>query len=139
LASCIRPKNRQWTSDSGQATVELALVLPILLLVTIAVCQLAIVLNSYLVVTSASRDAARRAAETNDTSSAKKAALESMSGLPGPRPEVEVSFPEGRSKGSPVKVIVSYCPPLLLPGLDRLIPRPRFKAQATMALERGGD
>jgi hypothetical protein len=119
--------------------VELALVLPVLLLITVAVCQLTIALNSFLVITSASRDGARRAAETNDSSSARKVALDSASGLPGARPRVEVTFPEGRSKGSPVTVSIEYRLPLLVPGLDRLLPQPQFKAHSTMSLERGGD
>jgi hypothetical protein len=130
---------RHLGGDEAQATVELALVLPVLLLVTVAVCQVALALNCYLVVNSAGRDGARRAAETNDGEAARKAALQSASGLPGDRPEVSVSFPEGRGKGSPVTVTVSYKMPLLLPGLDKLVQAPSFKATTSMALERGAE
>lgn len=123
--------------ERAQSTVELALVLPVLLLVMAAVCQLGLALNCYMVVTSAGRDGARRAAETNDPDAARKAALDSAAGLPGERPQVEVAFPEGRDKGSAAKVTVSYRMPLLLPGLDRIIPRPMFRSSASMALEKG--
>lgn len=123
-------------SERGQAAVELALVMPLLLLVTVAVCQLALALNCYIVVTASGRDGARRGAETNDGDEARKAALASAGGLPGERPEVEVSFPEGRKKGSPVNVTVRYHMPLLLPGLDRLVPKPSFRTSASMALEK---
>ncbi|MHB8894350.1 MAG: TadE family protein [Candidatus Geothermincolia bacterium] len=123
--------------DRAQAAVELAMVLPVLLLITVAVCQLALALNCYIVITSAGRDGARCAAATNDRAAGEKATLASASGLPGERPSVEITFPEGREKGSPVSVSVSYRMPLLLPGLDKVVPRPLFKASASMALERG--
>lgn len=56
----------------GQSTVELALALPVLILVAVAVCQVAVGLNCYLVVTAASREGARRGAETNDVVETKK-------------------------------------------------------------------
>jgi len=132
-----RQARKPTRGEHGQAAVEFALVLPVLLLITLVVCQVALSLNCYLVVTSASREGARRGAETNDTDAARKAAMSAAGGLPGTGPEVEVSFPEGRAKGSPVVVTVTYRMPLLLPGLERLISRPSFKRSTTMALERG--
>ncbi|MBU4194706.1 MAG: pilus assembly protein [Actinobacteria bacterium] len=124
-------------SSPGQATVEFALVLPTLLIVVVAVCQVAMALNCYLVVTASSREGARRCAETNDIEEARKAALDASSGLPGDRPSVDVGFPEGRSRGSPVKVTVTYRVPLLLPGISHLIGEPSFSGSTSMALERG--
>lgn len=123
--------------SSGQATVEFALVLPTLLLIVVAICQVALALNCYLVVTASSREGARRGAETNDVEEARKAALGASAGLPGERPSVDVDFPEGRSKGSPVKVTVTYRMPLLLPGLSNLLGEPSFSGSTSMALERG--
>lgn len=131
--------NRHLARGEAQATVELALVIPVLLLITVAICQVVLALNCYLVINSAGRDGARRAAETNDGEAGRKAALQSASGLPGDHPQVAVSFPEGRAKGSPVTVTVSYRMPLLLPGLDKLVPTPSFKATTSMALERGAE
>jgi len=132
-----RQARKPTRGEHGQAAVEFALVLPVLLLITLVVCQVALSLNCYLVVTSASREGARRGAETNDTDAARKGAMSAAGGLPGTGPEVEVSFPEGRAKGSPVVVTVAYRMPLLLPGLERLISRLSFKRSTTMALERG--
>ena len=61
--------------QAGQAAVEMAILIPVLMLMVVAVCQVALALNCYLVVTGASREGARRAAETNDTGAAAKAAL----------------------------------------------------------------
>ncbi|HEY5493326.1 MAG TPA: TadE family protein [Candidatus Anoxymicrobiaceae bacterium] len=122
--------------QGGQAAVEMAIVIPVLMLMVVAVCQVALALNCYLVVTGASRDGARRAAETNDSQAAKKAALASAGGLPGEPVDVEVSFAQGRDKGCPVTVTVVYRVPLLLPGLEHIIPTPSFKRSTTMSLER---
>jgi hypothetical protein len=122
--------------SGGQAAVELVITLPVLLLVTAAVCQVAIGLNCYLVVTGASREGARKGAVTGDASAARSAALRACGGLPGGKPEVEVSFPQGRAMGKPVQVTITYTMPLLLPGLGKLVPRATFRGSTGMALER---
>lgn len=143
--SGVRPKSdifaacggsRRPRHTSGQASVEFALVLPALLIITVAVCQVALALNCYLVATAASREGARRGAETNDPEAAREAAGAAASGLPGPKPNIDVSFPDGRARGSAVKVTVTYRMPLLVPGLERLLSQPRFSRSTSMALER---
>lgn len=123
--------------DGGQATVEMALVLPVMFLVVAAVCQVALGLNCYLVVTAASREGARSGAESNDATAARKAASAAAAGLPGGAPGIQVEFPEGRERGRPVRVTVSYKMPLLLPGIGRMVPGVTFKRSTCMALERG--
>jgi len=134
--SCRCRSNRgAFKGLGGQATVEFALVLPVLLIITAAVCQVAFALNCYLVVNGASREGARRGAETNDPYEARAAAASACSGLPGQRPHIAVDFPEGRSRGKPVRVSVTYRMPLLLPGLDSLLPDANFHGTTSMALE----
>lgn len=111
--------------------------LPVLLLVIVAVCQVALGLNCYLVITAASREGARRGAETGDLTEAREAASRAAEGLPGDRPEVEATLPEGRARGRPIRVTVKYTMPLLLPGLEHLVPKARFSRSTCMALERG--
>lgn len=117
--------------------MEFALVLPVLMIMAVAVCQVAFALNCYLVVTAASREGARLGAETNDVEAARKAVGSAASALPGQKPRVEVSFPEGRYKGSPIMVTVTYHMPFLIPGLEHLIPRAKLSTSTSMALERG--
>lgn len=131
------PRRDGKTGERGQASVELIIVLPVLLLVTAAVCQVALGLNCYLVVISASREGARKGAETNDMDAAREAARKASSGLPGDRPTVEVDFPEGRARGRPIRVTVIYRMPLLIPVVGRLVPRSTFSRSTSMALERG--
>ncbi|MBN2168974.1 MAG: pilus assembly protein [Actinobacteria bacterium] len=124
-------------NSSGQSTVEFALVLPAVVLVLVAIMQVAISLNCYLAIANASRQGARSASSSNDIEAGRMTALKATSGLPGENASVDVEFPEGRSKGSPVKVTVSYEMPLLFPGIEKLVPQPTFKRSTTMALERG--
>ncbi|MBN1288949.1 MAG: pilus assembly protein [Actinobacteria bacterium] len=121
----------------GQSTVEFALVLPAVVLVLIAIIQVAISLNCYLAISNASRQGARSASSSNDIETGRRTALKATSGLPGDSASVDVEFPKGRSKGSPVKVTVTYKMPLVFPGIEKLIPQPTFKRSTTMALERG--
>jgi TadE-like protein len=133
----FKEQRRRRVGSPGQASVEFALVLPVLLIMTVAVCQVAFALNCYLVVTAASREGARRGAETNDAETARKAVSSAASALPGQKPQVDVSFPEGRSKGSPIRVTVTYHMPFLIPGLEHLIPQAKLSMSTSMALERG--
>ncbi|MDD5447575.1 MAG: TadE/TadG family type IV pilus assembly protein [Actinomycetota bacterium] len=123
--------------STAQATVELVLLLPVLLVIALAICQVALALNSYLIVTASSREGARRGAETNNPQEARRAALRAAEPLAGNEPSIEVDFPEGRSKGSPIRVTVSCKPAFLIPGIDKFLPQPTFKGSTLMALERG--
>ena len=120
----------------GQASVEFVLVMPLLLIVAAAFLQVAFSLNCYLAVTAASREGARKGAETNSVEAARRAALSAASTLPGERPRVEVAFPQGRSRGDPVRVTVTYHVPLVVPGLKQMLPDFRFRRSTSMALER---
>ncbi|MGZ4481239.1 MAG: TadE/TadG family type IV pilus assembly protein, partial [Gaiellales bacterium] len=53
-----RPDNR----EQGQAVVEFAVILPVLLLILYAILQFGIVFNNYIQVTAAAREGARKAA-----------------------------------------------------------------------------
>lgn len=130
-----RRNHRSGPGARGQATVEFALVVPLLLLVAAAICQVALALNCYLVITGASREGARRGAETNSAEEAKAAAADSCSGLPGEPPGIEVSFPRGRSRGMPVTVTIVHRMPLLIPGLSGLVPDATLRGTTSMALE----
>src|SRR4051795_8167301 len=81
--SSVRIKKRT-TTDEGQAVVEFAVILPVLLMVLFAILQFGVVFNNYIQVTAAAREGARKAsvsrslgtaaAETAATAAAKAAA-----------------------------------------------------------------
>lgn len=58
--------NRRSNGESGQALLELALIVPILVLLVMAIFQFAYVIQSQMGLTNAVREAARRAAATPD-------------------------------------------------------------------------
>jgi Flp pilus assembly protein TadG len=75
----------------GQATVELALVLPVVIMLLLAVVQVALVARAQVLVAGAARDAARAAAVAGDPDAARRAALDG-SGLDPARLTVEVEI-----------------------------------------------
>jgi Flp pilus assembly protein TadG len=102
------------TSDEGQAVVEFAVILPVLLLVLFGILQFGIVFNNYIQVTSAAREGARKAAtsralgvsgaESAATTSAKAAAA-SLN-----QSNLTITFPNSPTfvQGTDVTVQVKY-------------------------------
>ncbi|HKY64794.1 MAG TPA: TadE family type IV pilus minor pilin [Acidimicrobiales bacterium] len=124
-----RPRSR----DRGQATVELALVLPFVALLLLALVQAAVVARDQVLVTHAAREAARAAAVDDDVDAARRAA-EQAGPLDPDRLDLQVTGREG--VGSRVRVVVRYVVPLRLPlvaqgGLDV-----ELHSSATMRVER---
>ncbi len=120
----------------GQSTVEFAILLPLMLFTIVALVYISLAFNCYLVISTASREGAREGARSNNEESANRAALSSLKNLRGGDKRVEVHFPEGRNKGKPISVTVTYKMPSLLPFLSRFIPRISFKRTTTMILEK---
>jgi len=76
--------------DGGQATVELVLVLPVVVLVLLAVMQFAVVGHGEVVTVHAAREGARAAAVGADDAAVRAAVLR-QSSLPAGRVEVSVA------------------------------------------------
>ena len=118
--------------DRGQATVELALLLPVVVVLLLAVLQLGIVARDVVLVTHASREAARAAA-VDDASGAAMEAAKASSGLDPDRLEVEVSGRDG--PGSRVRVAVSYRIRTSVPIVGAWMADPEVTSTATMRVE----
>jgi Flp pilus assembly protein TadG len=88
--------------ERGQATVEVALVLPVVVLLLLAVLQVALVARASVLVAGAARDAARAAAIDGDVDAARAAAL-GGSGLDADRLTVDVEL-----DGDLVRATVTY-------------------------------
>jgi len=115
-------------SDRGQATVELALVLPVLVLFLLALIQTALVARDAVLLQDAARAAVREAAVDAGTGRVRDAARRSLGGV-----EVEV---RGGGVGDPVEVRVSYRDRTNLPLVGPLFPDVTLRARATMRAER---
>ena len=115
-------------SDRGQATVELALCIPIVCLMLLGAVQVALVVRDRLVVELAARDGARAAAVSDAPHAAATAAARSV-GIP---PDASVGVV---SNGAVVTVTVTATSRTDLPLVGALIPDVTLHASATMLAE----
>ena len=121
--------------DGGQATVELAIGFPIVLIGVLLVLQLGLVGRDQLLVSHAAREAARAAAVHADRGAARDGALASTTGLDPGRLEVDA-----RRTGDRVHIGLRYQSRTALPLVGPLLPDPELRASVTMAVEdRWGD
>ncbi len=123
---------RSWR-DEGQAAVELALVLPLVAVVLLAVVQVGLIVRDQVLVVHAAREAAREAAVEPAPDASRRAAL-AGSGLEASRLSVDVS---GRgAAGSRVRVAVRYRTPTRVPLVGAMVGDVDLEAAATMRVER---
>ena len=119
-------------ADSGQATVELALVLPVVATLLLAVVQVGLVVRDQIRVTHAAREAARSAAIDPDPDTAVDAAADG-SGLDPTRLSLDLTGRDG--PGSRVRAEVIYRFPAAIPLVGRLVGSLTLRADATMRVE----
>jgi len=114
--------------DRGQATVELALCLPLLFMFLLGIVQLVVVVRDQLAVDLAAREAARAASvAATSATSAEQAAARTVSLRP-----LSVAT---ESSADTVTVTVSHLTHTDVPLIGALIPDITVTASATMALE----
>jgi Flp pilus assembly protein TadG len=114
--------------DGGQAAIELALSLPLVLLVILALVQVAVVARDRLAVELAAREAVRAAAVSADPATAARLAVERVTTLD----PVEVTVSQG---GDTVTVTVRTVNPTDVPLIGSIVPGATITATATMAWE----
>jgi Flp pilus assembly protein TadG len=117
------------TRERGQATVEFALLLPVVVMAALAVVQTALIVRDHVATVHAAREAARAASVDPDPASAARAARRVLSGVHvqvGPRPAI----------GEQITVEVSYVSVTDLPLVGALFPDPRLRAKVVMRVER---
>ena len=119
--------------DEGQAAVELALVLPLVALVLLAVVQVGLVARDQVLVVHAAREAARQAAVEPSPDAPRRAAL-AGSGLEGDRLSLDLTGRAGA--GSRVRVEVRYRAPTRVPLVGAAVGDVALHATATMRVER---
>ncbi|WP_425059622.1 hypothetical protein SCACP_02140 [Sporomusa carbonis] len=117
---------RYLKQNRGQAIVETALVLPVIVLLLFAILELGQVINEYLVLTAAAREGARTAAVSDDTA-ARAAVDDAVAGISKNGLTVKIEYPGGkREQGKPVIVTVSkpieVTTPMIREIIDRAFP-----------------
>ena len=121
--------------DTGQASVEFALVLPLLILLALGLLQAVVLGMDAARVNGAAREAARAAAVGRDAAGVRDAAVRGGGGLDQERLEVSVE-PLPVTSGQPVTVEVGYRTQLFVPGVERLgLEAPVVRSKATMLAE----
>jgi Flp pilus assembly protein TadG len=115
--------------SQGQATVEFAFLLPLLVLAALAVIQVGLVVRDQMGVVHAAREAARAASVDPDPAAAVRAARRSLPGADvdvGARPAV----------GEAIRVTVRYRSVTDLPLVGVLFPDPDLRSSASMRVEK---
>lgn len=116
------------SSDGGQAAVEFALVLPLVVLLLLFLAQLGLVVRAQLLVTDAAREGARAAAAAADPRTAAQIAAEKATGLPPSRLMLATI-------ASPTRVTVHarLVVPTDVPIVGLFLPHVVLQADTTMA------
>lgn len=113
----------------GQATVEFVLMLPLLLLLTLAIVQVGLLVRTRVLVTHAAREAVREAA-VGGSSSEVRAAAAAAGPLSSDRLVVSIT-----NRGGRVEVSVHYDAPTDVLLVGPLLGDVGFDASATMRVE----
>ena len=130
-AGDLGPPQRR-SGERGQSSVELALSLPILFLLLMALLQTVVIARDHIQLTHAAREAAREAAVSDDRRAPRRAAL-ARSDLDPDRLEVVVT---GQRRGSRrVRAELSYDVPTRIPVVGLLVPDVTLEAEAAMRRE----
>ena len=112
--------------------MELALLLPLVVMLLLAVVQVGLVARDAVLVVHAAREAVREAAVTAAPNAARRAA-EAGSGLTGPRLGVDVTRRD--PPGGQVEVTVKYRSPTEVPLVGQLVPDLKLSSRAVMRVE----
>lgn len=123
--------------ERGQATVELALVLPVLVLILFGIMEFGRLFSAYLVVTNAAREGARLAAVGADDAAIVARVRDAAGSLDPAALTVDIEPPaSNRFSGTEARVTVSYAVYLVTPVLTGIAPNPfPLRARAVMRVE----
>lgn len=105
--------------ERGSATVEFALVMPLLLVVILAVVQVGLLLRDQLVLTQAARAGAREASVSPSDEEVRSAVVSAAAGLDPSALSTEVQ--RVGAQGEPVTVSLAYAVPVRVPLASWLV------------------
>ncbi len=121
-----------WPRERGQAVVELALTIPLIVLLLLSVVQVGLVVRDQILVVHAAREAARAGAVSADSDAIRRAAAGS-SGLNSKR--MKLTIGSRGAVGSTLTVTVHYSSPTEVPLVGALLPDVGLRAVASMRVE----
>lgn len=123
-------------NERGQATVELALVLPVLLLLLAGTMECGRIFYAYLTISHAAREGARAAALGQRDSQISNVVTSRAVTLDSAKITVKVTpgF-SSRTRGTAVEVNVDYPLPIIVPVIAQLLPNPFIISARTVMRE----
>ncbi len=123
--------------QKGQSIVETALILPIIILILTGIIDFGLMFNNYLVITNASREAARNAAVGATDAEIAVMVANMTTSLNSSKLSTTIYPGQAlRKKGDEVVVTIEYDNALLTPIISSIIPNPlHLQAKTTMRME----
>jgi Flp pilus assembly protein TadG len=125
-------RRRPVCCQQGQATVELTLLLPVIVIGLLAVIQVGLVARDRVLVVHAAREAARAAAVEPAPAVAQAAAGRATRLDPG---RLSVAIGPQRTAGERLTVVVGYRSPTRVPLVGALVPDVDLAARVTVRVE----
>ena len=119
--------------ERGQSTVELTLVLPVVVMATLAVVQIGVIGHKQLVLWHVARESARAAAVEPDPTVARAAARSASSALDPTR--LNLTLSGGSATGDLVTSSLRYRAATDVPIVGRLVGDVTLQAEVTMRVE----
>lgn len=130
VRSRVRPDHpRSTRGELGQATVEFALVLPLVFALLLLLVQIGLVGRDELLVVHAARDAVREATLTSNAVEVQRVAERTL-------PGASARIVRRGAIGEPVEVQVSYVSRTSLPLIGALLPDVTMHGTSVMRVER---
>jgi Flp pilus assembly protein TadG len=133
----MRRHKLSFKESKGQALVELALIIPLLLLIVLGGLDMGRVLHSYLVLTSATREGARLGIVGASDNAIRNGVKEVAYTLKLQDDDISITPAQGlRARGTALQVKATTELQLLTPMLNIIVPSPfPLAAQTTMRVE----
>lgn len=124
-------------NENGQALVEFAIILPILLILIMGIVQFGLVLNAYITIENASREGARRGIIGITDAEIKNLIIATSPSLEEKNITLEITPNEGsRKSGDTIKVKIEYNYNLSVPIISNLFNKTiTLKSQTSMRIE----
>ncbi|MGE5390083.1 MAG: TadE/TadG family type IV pilus assembly protein [Deltaproteobacteria bacterium] len=123
--------------ERGQALVEMALVIPVLLLLLVGICEFGRILGAYMVINNLAREGARYGVVGHNDLEIEDLLLSERAWLDEERIVVYVNpaFTD-RHKGEPLDIQVDYTVDLMTPVFSHILPNPvPISAKCDMRIE----
>ncbi|MDD2485433.1 MAG: TadE/TadG family type IV pilus assembly protein [bacterium] len=130
--------------NKGQSLVEMALIMPLFLLLIMGLLQFSIILRSKLVLEHAVREGGRLAAvmalEADSDDKIKQTVINAAGTLDPILRKMDISvspseLETGRMSGYPITVIVNYSLPLQIPVINSIINHCLLRSRVVMRIE----